>query len=324
MVSPRSELAERHPEWDRPHARPRSAPDARQWLLDLSNPEVQDFVFGVFDNTMRLSEHIDYIKWDANRCANSIGSAFQRPDEQSHFWIEYTQGLYKVMERIRAKYPDVLIQSCASGGGRVEYGALRYFDEVWTSDNTEALSRTRIQYGTSLFFPALVMGSHVSVTPNLQTGNSTPAQVPVRHRVRRTPRHGAAAQAHDRRGARRGPPRHRRLQGVPRHRHAGRPLPDRFALRRGRLLRTGLCLERQAPGRGVHPTALLYQSRTVPQFRIRGLDPDTRYTVREMNTEEPRFWFDGGTFSGELLSRMGLNPKLSRIYDSAVFLLEAR
>ena len=174
MVSPRSELAEKHPEWI-VRTPGREAPLTRsQWLLGLSNPEVQDFVFGVFDNTMRLSEHIDYIKWDANRCANSIGSAFQRPDEQSHFWIEYTQGLYKVMERIRAKYPDVLIQSCASGGGRVEYGALRYFDEVWTSDNTEALSRTRIQYGTSLFFPALVMGSHVSVTPNLQTGNSTP------------------------------------------------------------------------------------------------------------------------------------------------------
>ena len=174
MVNPKSELAEKHPDWI---VRPpkREAPTTRnQWLLDLTNPKVQDFVFGVFDNTMKLSDKIDYIKWDANRCANSIGSAFQRPDEQSHFWIEYTQGLYKVMERIRAKYPDVLIQSCASGGGRVEYGALRYFDEVWTSDNTEALSRARIQYGTSLFYPAVVMGSHVSATPNHQTGNITP------------------------------------------------------------------------------------------------------------------------------------------------------
>ena len=95
-------------------------------------------------------------------------------DEQSRFWIDYAQGFYKVMERIRAKYPDVLIQACASGGGRVEYGALKYFDEVWTSDNTEALSRARIQYGTSLFYPAVVMGSHVSATPNHQTGNITP------------------------------------------------------------------------------------------------------------------------------------------------------
>ena len=240
------------PRMDRPHARPRSALTRSQWLLDLSNPEVQDFVFGVFDNTMRLSEHIDYIKWDANRCANSIGSAFQRPDEQSHFWIEYTQGLYKVMERIRAKYPDVLIQSCASGGGRVEYGALRYFDEVWTSDNTEALSRTRIQYGTSLFFPALVMGSHVSVTPNLQTGNSTPLKFRFdiacagRLGMELQPKHMTEEERAEARRA------IADYKGVPRHRHAGRPLPDRFALRRERLLRTGLCLERQAPGRGVH------------------------------------------------------------------------
>ncbi len=323
MVSPRSELAEKHPEWI-VRTPGREAPLTRsQWLLDLSNPEVQDFVFGVFDNTMRLSEHIDYIKWDANRCANSIGSAFQRPDEQSHFWIEYTQGLYKVMERIRAKYPDVLIQSCASGGGRVEYGALRYFDEVWTSDNTEALSRTRIQYGTSLFFPALVMGSHVSVTPNLQTGNSTPLK--FRFDIACAGRLGMELQ-----------PKHMTEEERAEARRAIADYKEyRDIVMQGDLYRIGspydedgcygLAYVSKDKRRAVVFTyCLLYQSRTVPQFRIRGLDPDTRYTVREMNTEEPRFWFDGGTFSGELLSRMGLNPKLSRIYDSAVFLLEAR
>lgn len=145
-----------------------------QWLLDLTNPKVQDFVFSVFDNTMKLSPNIDYIKWDANRHAENAGSEFLPKDRQSHFWIDYVQGFYKVMERIRAKYPDVLIQACASGGGRVEYGAMKYFNEVWTSDNTEALSRARIQYGTSLFYPATVMGSHVSATPNHQTSNITP------------------------------------------------------------------------------------------------------------------------------------------------------
>ena len=323
MVSPRSELAEKHPEWI-VRTPGREAPLTRsQWLLDLSNPEVQDFVFGVFDNTMRLSEHIDYIKWDANRCANSIGSAFQRPDEQSHFWIEYTQGLYKVMERIRTKYPDVLIQSCASGGGRVEYGALRYFDEVWTSDNTEALSRTRIQYGTSLFFPALVMGSHVSVTPNLQTGNSTPLK--FRFDIACAGRLGMELQ-----------PKHMTEEERAEARRAIADYKEyRDIVMQGDLYRIGspydedgcygLAYVSKDKRRAVVFTyCLLYQSRTVPQFRIRGLDPDTRYTVREMNTEEPRFWFDGGTFSGELLSRMGLNPKLSRIYDSAVFLLEAR
>ena len=174
MVNPRSELAEKHPDWI-VKAGNREIPRMRnQWLLDLSNPKVQDFVFSVFDNTMKLSPNIDYIKWDANRHVENAGSEYLPEDKQSHFWIDYTQGFYKVMERIRAKYPDVLIQACASGGGRVEFGAMKYFNEVWTSDNTEALSRTRIQYGTSLFYPATVMGSHVSATPNHQTGNITP------------------------------------------------------------------------------------------------------------------------------------------------------
>lgn len=144
MVNPKSELAEKHPDWivrsgDREMPRMRN-----QWLLDLTNPKVQDFIFSVFDNTMKLSPNIDYIKWDANRHAENAGSEFLPKDRQSHFWIDYVQGFYKVMERIRAKYPDVLIQACASGGGRVEYGAMKYFNEVWTSDNTEALSRARI------------------------------------------------------------------------------------------------------------------------------------------------------------------------------------
>lgn len=154
---------------------------------------MQDFVFGVFDNTMKLSDKIDYIKWDANRNANNVGSAYLPADEQSRFWIDYAQGFYKVMERIRAKYPDVLIQACASGGGRVEYGALKYFDEVWMSDNTEALSRARIQYGTSLFYPAVVMGSHVSATPNHQTGNITPIKFRFDMACAGAPRHGASA-----------------------------------------------------------------------------------------------------------------------------------
>lgn len=96
-------------------------------------------------------------------------------DEQSRAWIDYAQGFYKVMERIRAKYPDVLIQACVSGGGRVEYGALKYFDEVWTSDNTEALSRARIQYGTSLFYPAVVMACTSRPRPTTRRATSRPS-----------------------------------------------------------------------------------------------------------------------------------------------------
>ena len=232
MVNPRSELAEKHPDWI-VKAGNREIPRMRnQWLLDLSNPKVQDFVFSVFDNTMKLSPNIDYIKWDANRHVENAGSEYLPEDKQSHFWIDYTQGFYKVMERIRAKYPDVLIQACASGGGRVEFGAMKYFNEVWTSDNTEALSRTRIQYGTSLFYPATVMGSHVSATPHLHepVRQAAATDGPLRHRLRGTFGHGAATQADGRRGEAIRTEGRRQLQGVSRYRHGGRPLPYRHPL----------------------------------------------------------------------------------------------
>lgn len=322
MVNPKSELAEKHPDWI-VRAPKREAPLTRnQLLLDLSNPAVQDFVFGVFDRTMQLSEHIDYIKWDANRCANSVGSTYQADDEQAHFWIEYTQGLYKVMERIRAKYPDVLIQACASGGGRVEYGALKYFDEVWTSDNTEALTRARIQYGTSLFYPALVMASHVSVTPNLQTGNVTPLK--FRFDIACAGRMGMELQ-----------PKHMTEEERAEARRAIEAYKGyRDIVMQGDLYRIGTPYDEEgcyaiayvAKDRRravVFAYCLRYQSRTVPVFRIPGLDADTNYTIREVNVEKPRYWFEGRSFSGELLERAGINPNFSRIYDSAVFLLEA-
>ena len=230
MVNPRSELAEKHPDWI-VKAGNREIPRMRnQWLLDLSNPKVQDFVFSVFDNTMKLSPNIDYIKWDANRHVENAGSEYLPEDKQSHFWIDYTQGFYKVMERIRAKYPDVLIQACASGGGRVEFGAMKYFNEVWTSDNTEALSRTRIQYGTSPF----LSGDGHGVA---RVGHAQPSdrqyhahQVPLRHRLRGTFGHGAATQADGRRGEAIRTEGRRQLQGVSRYRHGGRPLPYRHPL----------------------------------------------------------------------------------------------
>ena len=281
MVNPKSELARNiltgsSGRGDREMPRMRN-----QWLLDLTNPKVQDFVFSVFDNTMKLSPNIDYIKWDANRHAENAGSEFLPKDRQSHFWIDYVQGFYKVMERIRAKYPDVLIQACASGGGRVEYGAMKYFNEVWTSDNTEALSRARIQYGTSLFYPATVMGSHVSATPNHQTSNITP--IKFRFDMACAGRLGMELQpkqmnAEEKAFARKAI---ESYKGIPRHRHGGRPLPHRHALRRYGLLRGDVRVERQRKKAVLFTYCTLYQSRTlVPKFRLYGLDAQTRYKIR--------------------------------------------
>ena len=324
MVNPKSELAEKHPDWI---VRPpkRDAPETRrQWLLDLSNPAVQDFVFETFDNTMKLSDKIDYIKWDANRNANNVGSAYLPADEQSRFWIDYAQGFYRVMERIRAKYPDVLIQACASGGGRVEYGALRYFDEFWTSDNTEALSRARIQYGTSLFYPAVAMGSHVSAVPNHQTGNVTP--IKFRFDMACAGRLGMELQPKqmtdaEKEFARRAIASYKEYRDI---------------VMQGDLYRIGtpydesgsygvLYVSKDKRQAVLFAYSLHYQGRSlIPKFRLDGLDPKAGYAVRELNVDKPRFWFDGKTLSGELLMNAGINPHLSKIYDSAVFVLKAQ
>lgn len=324
MVNPKSELAEKHPDWV-VKASGRDVPTIRQqWLLDLSNPAVQDFVFGVFDRTMGLSKHIDYIKWDANRHAESVGSSYLPADRQSHFWIDYAQGFYKVLERIRAKYPDVMIQACASGGGRVEYGALGRFDEVWTSDNTEALSRARIQYGMSLFYPATAMGSHVSATPNHQTGNITP--IKFRFDMACAGRLGMELQPkkmtdQERAFARRAIENYKGYRDIVAGGdlyRIGTPYDDAGVY--------GVLYVAKDRRRAVLFTyCLRYQGRTLlPEFRLQGLDPAARYAVRELNVDKPRYWFDGKTLGGDFLMQSGVNPKLERIYDSAVFLLEAR
>ena len=174
MVSPKSELAEKHPEWIVKSGKRDIIPMRNQWLLDLSNPEVQDFVVKTFDEVIALSPDISYIKWDANRHVDNFGSDYLSKEDQTHFWIEYTKGLYSAYERIRTKHPDVLIQLCSSGGGRLDFGALKYHDEFWASDNTNSLDRIFIQYSTNLFFPAKATAAHVSTTPNHQTGMMAP------------------------------------------------------------------------------------------------------------------------------------------------------
>ena len=124
-----------------------------QLVFDLSNPKVQGFVYGVVDNLLTTYPEIAYIKWDANMPIMNHGSQYLPAADQSHLYIAYHQGFAKVMERIRAKYKDVVIQCCASGGGRANWGFLRGFDEFWCSDNTDALQRVYMQYGTSYFLP---------------------------------------------------------------------------------------------------------------------------------------------------------------------------
>lgn len=160
MISPKSELYEKKPNWvvkqtNRPEYYFRN-----QLVLDLSNPEVQDFVFNTLDQLLQKNPSLAYIKWDCNAVIYNAYSSFQ--SDQNNFYVDYTLGLYKVLERFRTKYPKLPMMLCSGGGGRIDYGSLNYFSEYWPSDNTDPYDRIFMQYENSLFFPAIGSANHVT------------------------------------------------------------------------------------------------------------------------------------------------------------------
>ncbi|MDO4180012.1 MAG: alpha-galactosidase [Bacteroidales bacterium] len=181
MTNTTSELYEKHPEWviKAPQRELVLGRGGTQAVLDLANPEVQDFIVGLVDTLTGNYPGIEYIKWDANMGITNHGSNYLGKDSQSHLYIEYHRGFEKICQRIRMKHPELTIQACASGGGRANYGILPYFDEFWVSDNTDALQRIYMQWGTSYFFPAIAMASHISAAPNHQTFRT----IPLKYRI---------------------------------------------------------------------------------------------------------------------------------------------
>ena len=161
MVNPKSELYEKHKDWVI-HLPNRDEYYFRnQMVLDLSNPKVQDHVFGVVDNLMTKYPGIAFFKWDCNSPITNIYSMYLK-DKQSHLYVDYVRGLYKVLDRIKAKYPDLPMMLCAGGGGRSDYEALKYFTEFWPSDNTDPIERLFIQWGYSQIFPSKTLCAHVT------------------------------------------------------------------------------------------------------------------------------------------------------------------
>lgn len=161
MVNPKSELYEKHKDWVI-HLPNRDEYYFRnQMVLDLSNPKVQDHVFGVVDNLMTKYPGIAFFKWDCNSPITNIYSVYLK-DKQSHLYIDYVRGLYKVLDRIKSKYPDLPMMLCAGGGGRSDYEALKYFTEFWPSDNTDPIERLFIQWGYSQVFPSKTLCAHVT------------------------------------------------------------------------------------------------------------------------------------------------------------------
>ena len=161
MVNPKSELFEKHPDWVIMQPKRDTYYYRNQLVLDISNPKVQDYVFGIVDRIMTENPDVAYFKWDCNSVITNIYSPYHK-ENQGNFYIDHVRGIYKVLTRIHKKYPKLPMMLCSGGGGRMDYEMLKYFTEFWCSDDTDPYERLYIQWSLSKFFPAKTMGSHVT------------------------------------------------------------------------------------------------------------------------------------------------------------------
>lgn len=318
MTNTESELYEKHPDWvlKAPERDAVTGRGGTQLVLDLANPEVCDFIVGMVDDLMQDNPQIDYIKWDANMSIDNHGSQYLAPDRQSHLYIEYHRGFADVCRRIRAMYPDLTIQACASGGGRANYGVLPWFDEFWVSDNTDALQRIYMQWGVSYFFPAIAMASHISATPNHTVFRTT--SLKYRIDVAMSGRLGMEIQ-----------PKNMTDEEKELCRKAIAEYKEiRPVVQFGDLYRL------VSPYEGKNIASLMYCSpqkdkavfywwkletfynEHLPRVRMDGLDPDKYYKVRELNRidNEP-LPYEGKVFSGRYLMENGLEMPLKHKVD---------
>lgn len=162
MVNPASDLFEQHPDWAIGQKHREVILGRNQRVLDLSRPEVREFVWKVIQDTLTPNPGISYVKWDCNCYVTQPGSTWLGPQEQTHLLVDYQRSLYDVMGRMATNYPQVMAMLCSGGAGRLDYGALRFFDSFWPSDNTDPARRVFIQWGFSHFFPAAAMAAHVT------------------------------------------------------------------------------------------------------------------------------------------------------------------
>ena len=173
MISPDSDLMRTHPDWAAKFPGVSPLLGRNQLVLDLTRREIQDYVLDTLSGFLRAYP-VSYIKWDMNRHMTDPGSASLPPDRMGEFCHRYMLGLYRILEELTARFPEVLFENCSSGGGRFDPGMSFYMPQTWCSDNTDALDRQSIQYGASYVFPPSAIAAHVSAVPNHQTGRMIP------------------------------------------------------------------------------------------------------------------------------------------------------
>lgn len=320
MVNPKSQLYEKHPDWAIELPNRDTYYYRNQLVLDLSNPEVQDFVFGVIDKIMTENPDVAYMKWDCNSPITNIYSHYLGK-KQGNLYIDYVRGLYKVFQRVSAKYPKLDMMLCSGGGGRCDYEALKYFTEFWCSDDTDPFERLYIQWSMSKFFPAKAMASHVT---NWNKGTSVKFRFDVCSMVKL----GfdidlKSLSAED----------YAFLQNaVAQYKAVEKVIFDGDQYRLVSPYETDhAALDYVSKDKR---QALLYTYNLHPRFgegpdnvRLQGLDPTAQYTIEEiyrMPGDKDNSEYEGQTFSGDFLMKVGLNVLKPWGGSSHVFKLTAK
>lgn len=316
MVNPKSELAEKHPNWILKLPNRDTYYYRNQLVLDLANPKVQDFVFGIVDNIMTENPELKFFKWDCNSPITNIYSTYEK-EKQGNLYVDYVKGLYNVLQRIQKKYPDLTLMMCSGGGGRCDYEALKYFDEYWCSDNTDPVERLYIQWGFSQFMPAKAMCSHV-------TNWNPKSSIKFRVDVDMSCKLGfdidlKSLKANEMQFCKEAVEEYDRLKP---------------------LIYSANIYRLASPYDGDHcviqrvsddkKNSLIFAYDIHPRFmanllptKLEGLNPSVNYTIKEINMmpgEKSRLPFDGQTYTGDYLMKIGLmitstNDMSSRIIE---------
>lgn len=318
MVNEKSELYEKHPDWVLSLPNREKNMYRTQLVLDLCNPKVQDFVFKVVDDIMQTQSGVAFFKWDCNRMMTSAYSTYLKK-QQSHLFIEYTKGLYKVLDRIKSKYPDLPMMLCAGGGGRVDYGMLNYFTEFWASDNTDPFDRIFIQWGYSNFYPSLATCNHVTSMGNQSVKFKT--DVAMMGKLGFDINVGGL-KPNELKFCQEAVSNYKRLSPVIWKGYLYRlisPYEDSRAV---------LMYVNEDKTKGVLFSYTLHPL-TDPNYsmvRLEGLDAFKKYTVKEINVmpgSKNTFEESGGAFSGDFLMKVGLKVSSSKPENSIVLEITA-
>jgi len=314
MVNPKSELFEQHPDWVIRQPKRDLELQRNQLVLDLTRPEVQDFEFNAIKSILSVPG-VSYSKWDCNRYLTQPGSPYLAPEAQSELWIDYVHALYALMDKTAKAFPNTELMLCSGGGGRCDYGSLKYFHEFWPSDNTDPVSRVPMQWDYSYFYPATAMAAHVTHMGHRPMHFACSVAMSGRFGMDLDL---TKLSAEDKAICAGAISAYKKIRDITSFGDLYR-LEDPHQGIRGALNFVSPDTSRAV----VFVFQLKDGERTV--VRPQGLDPEKRYTINELNPAPGRAAMEqeGQTFTGEELMRNGISPSCAKALEACVIELHS-